>query len=31
MAADAADKADAGVDLPDAPDTALGRKLKLLS
>ena len=30
-AADAADKADAGVDLPDAPDTALGRKLKLLS
>ena len=31
MAADAADKADAGVDLPDAPDTGLGRKLKLLS
>ncbi|WP_394936212.1 carbohydrate ABC transporter permease [uncultured Ilumatobacter sp.] len=31
MAADAADKADAGVDRPDAPDTALGRKLKLLS
>jgi len=31
MAADAADKADAGVDPRDAPDTGLGRKLKLLS
>ena len=31
MAADAADRAGAGVDLRDAPDTGLGRKLKLLS
>lgn len=31
MAADAADKAEAGADLRDAPDNGLGRKLKLLS
>jgi len=31
MAADAADKADAAADLRDAPDSGLGRKLKLLS